>query len=239
MTVIELEPVTAADAAAFLERGAVKPDGPTWHLIADEIKVPAGGPARPGPVEPLMASVIRSAYAGQAEAAAALAAHGDAAAIENEILDALVFARFHEHATSEIQRLRRPVSAADADSVAGLPRCATGPRAHLRAELAAPAAYVSRLQHPPALGGPGRCAGVDHGGDTIRGEPRHRRRSRRGRARRRMAGTRRRARGRGHLPGGTALLSGGHRHRAVAAMAAPPHPDAAADGPDRPRRVRT
>ena len=43
-----------------------------------------------------MASVIRSAYAGRAEAAAALAAYGDAAAIEDQILDALVFTRFHE-----------------------------------------------------------------------------------------------------------------------------------------------
>ena len=115
MTVIELQPVTAADAAAFLERGAAGPDGPTWHLIAAEIRSRPDGPLARALSSPLMASVIRSAYAGQAEAAAALAAHGEAAAIENQILDALVFARFHEHATSEIQRPRRPVSAADAD----------------------------------------------------------------------------------------------------------------------------
>jgi hypothetical protein len=62
-----------------------------------------------------MTGLIRSAYAGQAEAAAALGAHGEAAVIEDRILDALVVTRFSERATSENERPRRPVNAADAD----------------------------------------------------------------------------------------------------------------------------
>ena len=152
MTVIELQPVTAADAAVFLERGAVGPDGPTWHLIATEIRSRPDGPLARALSSPLMASVIRSAYAGQAEAAAALAVHGDAAAIENQILDALVFARFHEHATSEIQRPRRPVSAADADRWL----------AFLAAQLARERSYELNWRHLrhtfPAFGTPVRWA---------------------------------------------------------------------------------
>jgi len=115
MAVIELQPVTAADAAVFLERGAAGPDGPSWHLIAAEIRSRPDGPLAQALSSPLMASLVRSAYAGRAEAAAALAAHGDAATIEDQILDALVPTRFHEDATSENQRPSRPVSADDAD----------------------------------------------------------------------------------------------------------------------------
>jgi hypothetical protein len=115
MTVIELQPVTAADAAYFLERGAAGPDGPSWHLIAAEIRSRPDGPLAQTLSSPLTTSLIRSAYAGRAEAAAALADYDDAAAIEAQILDALVFTRFHEHVTSESQRPRRPVSGRDAD----------------------------------------------------------------------------------------------------------------------------
>ena len=115
MTVIELQPVTPADAAVFLERGVAGPDGPAWHQIAAEIRGRPDGPLARTLASPLMANLIRSAYTGQAQAAAALTAHADAAEIENQILDTLVFTRFHEHSTSENQRPRRPVSAADAD----------------------------------------------------------------------------------------------------------------------------
>jgi hypothetical protein len=115
MAVIELQPVTAANAAIFLEGGAAGPDGPSWHLTAAEIRSRPDGPLARALSSPLMASLIRSAYAGRAEAAAELATHGDPAAIEDQILDALVFTRFHKYATSENQRPRRPVDAADAD----------------------------------------------------------------------------------------------------------------------------
>ena len=115
MTAIELQPVTAADAAVFLECGVAGPDGPAWHQIAAEIRSRPDGPLARALASPLMASLVRSAYTGRAQAAAALTAHADAEEIENHILDTLVFTRFHEHATSENRRPRRPVSAAEAD----------------------------------------------------------------------------------------------------------------------------
>lgn len=152
VAVIELQPVTAADVAAFLERGVAGPDEPTWRLVAAGIRSRPDGPLARALASPLMASLIRSAYAGQAEAVAALAAHGDAAEIENRILDALVSTRFHEHATSENQRPRRPVSAADADRWL----------AFLAAQLARERSYDlnwQRLRHTfPAFGTPVRWA---------------------------------------------------------------------------------
>lgn len=152
MTVVELQPVTAADAAAFLERGAAGPDGPNWHQIAAEIRSRPDGPLARALSSPLMASLIRSAYAGRAEAAAALAAHGNAAAIEDQILDALVPTRFHEDATSENHRPSRPVTAADADRWL----------AFLAARLGREGSYEldwRRLRHTfPAFGTPLRWA---------------------------------------------------------------------------------
>ena len=52
MAVIELQPVTAADAAMFLERGAAGPDGPSLAPDRRRDQVPAGRPAGAGPVEP-------------------------------------------------------------------------------------------------------------------------------------------------------------------------------------------
>lgn len=115
MAVIELQPVAAADAASFLERGAAGPDEPGWQLVAAEIRSRPDGPLARALSSPLMTSLIRASYAGRAEAAAALAAHGEVAAIEGQILDVLVITRFSQRATSENERPRRPVSAADAD----------------------------------------------------------------------------------------------------------------------------
>jgi hypothetical protein len=115
MAVIELQPVAAADTATFLERGAAGPDACGWRLVATEIRSQPDGPLARALASPLMAGLIRSAYAGRAEAAAALAAHGEAATIEDQILDALVTTRFGERATSQNRRPRRPVNPADAD----------------------------------------------------------------------------------------------------------------------------
>src|SRR5712691_10829040 len=128
--------------------------------------VPAGSwsPPRsgPGPLaralsSPLMTGLIRPAYAGQAEAAAALAAHGDAGAIEDRILDALVITRFSQRATSEHERPRRPVNPADADRWL----------AFLAAHLARDRSYEldwPRLRHAlPAFGTPLRWAALGGG----------------------------------------------------------------------------
>jgi len=115
MAVVELQPVTATDAASFLERGAVGPDKPGWELVAADIRSRPDSPLAQVLSNPLMIGLIRSSYAGQAEAVAALATQGEAMAIEDQILDALVITRFSERATSEHERPRRPVNAADAD----------------------------------------------------------------------------------------------------------------------------
>ena len=154
MAVIELQPVTAADIASFLERGAAGPDAGGWRLVATEIRSRPDGPLARALSSPLMTGLIRSAYAGRAEAAAALTAHGEAAAIEDQILDALVTTRFGERATSQNKRPRRPVNPADADRwLAFLARHLTRHRTY---EL-----DWQRLRYAfPAFGGPLRWAAL-------------------------------------------------------------------------------
>lgn len=76
----------------------------------------------------------------------------DSTAIENQILDTLVFTRFQERATSEIQRPRQTVSAADADRWL----------AFLAVQLAHERSYELNWQHLrrmfPAFGTPVRWA---------------------------------------------------------------------------------
>jgi hypothetical protein len=104
-----------------------------------------------------MTGLIRSSYAGRAEAAAALAAQGEASAIEDRILDALVIARFSRRATSENERPRRPVDPADADRWL----------AFLAAHLARDRSYEldwPRLRHAlPVFGTPLRWAAFGGG----------------------------------------------------------------------------
>jgi hypothetical protein len=154
MTVIELEPVAAADAASFLERGLTGPDGHGWQLVAAEIRSRPDGPLARALSSPLMTGLIGSAYAGRSEAAAALATHREAAAIEDRILDALVITRFSERATSENERPRQPVNAEDADRWL----------AFLAAHLARDRSYEldwARLRHAmPGFGTPLRWAAL-------------------------------------------------------------------------------
>lgn len=114
ISVVSLEPVTASETARFLERGAIGPAAPRWRLIASEIRAQPDSPLARTLSSPLMATLMRSAYADRADAAAALADYGDAAAIADQILDALVATRFTEHAASEQERPRQPVRADDA-----------------------------------------------------------------------------------------------------------------------------
>ena len=157
MAVIELQPVAAADAASFLERGAAGPDEPGWQQVAAEIRSRPDGPLARALSSPLMTGLIRSSYAGRAEAAAALAAEGEASAIEDRILDALVITRFSRRATSENERPRQPVDPADADRWL----------AFLAAHLARDRSYEldwPRLRHAlPVFGTPLRWAAFGGG----------------------------------------------------------------------------
>jgi NACHT domain len=157
MAVIELQPVAAADAASFLERGAAGPDEPGWQRVAAEIRSRPDGPLARALSSPLMTDLIRSSYAGRAEAAAALAEQGDVSAIEDRILDALVITRFSSRATSENERPRRPVDTGDADRWL----------AFLAAHLARDRSYEldwPRLRHAlPVFGTPLRWAAFGGG----------------------------------------------------------------------------
>jgi len=152
MAVIELRPVAAADAASFLERGAAGPDGRGWRLVAAEIRSRPDGALARALSSPLMTGLFRSVYAGRTAATAALAAHYEAAAIEDQILDALVITRFGERATSQHERPRRPVDAADAD------RWLTFLAGHLARDRSYELDW-QRLRHAlPAFGAPLRWA---------------------------------------------------------------------------------
>jgi hypothetical protein len=110
--IIELQPATAEDAAAFLERGTAGPRAKSLQRVVGEIRSHPEGPLAKALSSPLMVGLVRSADADGAEIAAD---PGGEAAIENRLLDGLVSARFSSRATSEEARPERPWSEPDAE----------------------------------------------------------------------------------------------------------------------------
>jgi hypothetical protein len=113
--VIELLPAAAGDVAGFLERGAAGRRAENLRHVAAAIRSDPAGPVAKALSSPLMAGLVRSAYASSDEMAALLAGHSDQAAIENQVLGGLIPARFSSHASSEDARPRQPWSAPDAE----------------------------------------------------------------------------------------------------------------------------
>jgi hypothetical protein len=109
--IIELQPATAQDAAAFLERGTAGPRAQHLARVVGEIRSHPEGPLARALSSPLMVGLVRSSYADGIELAAG---PGDEAAIEERLLDGLVGAGFGSRATSEQARPERPWSALDA-----------------------------------------------------------------------------------------------------------------------------
>jgi hypothetical protein len=112
--IVGLQPVTAENAAEFIERGMTGPRADGWHRVAAELRSHPAGPLAEALSSPLMVALIRSSPANGGEMAAGLAATSDPAAIEHRILDGLVKATFSKHATSEDARPQRYWSAASA-----------------------------------------------------------------------------------------------------------------------------
>ena len=113
--VIELLPAAAGDVAGFLERGAAGRRAKNLRHVTAAIRSDPAGPLAKALSSPLMAGLVRTAYASRDEIAASLAGHSDQAAIENQVLGGLIQARFSSHASSEDARPQRPWSAPDAE----------------------------------------------------------------------------------------------------------------------------
>lgn len=113
--VIELLPAAAGDVAAFLERGAAGRRAKNLHRLAAAIRSAPAGPVAEALSSPLLAGLVRSAYADCDEMAASLTGSGDQVAIENQVLGGLIQARFSSRAISEDVRPPQPWSAPDAE----------------------------------------------------------------------------------------------------------------------------
>jgi hypothetical protein len=121
--VIELQPVAADDTARFLGCGVAGPYANGSKLLATAIQAAPDGPLARALSSPLMAGLVRSAYAGHGDRAgygdqeafaAELAAANDRTAIEDRILETLIVDRFSARATSEVIRPALPWDAISA-----------------------------------------------------------------------------------------------------------------------------
>jgi hypothetical protein len=128
--VIELQPVTAPDAASFLERGTAGPRARSLRQLAAAIRSNPEGPVAQALSSPLMVGLVRSAYADHGDLVADLAGlaglggpagpggpaePGDRTAVENRLLDGFIGAVFGSRASSEQVRLAQPWRAPDAE----------------------------------------------------------------------------------------------------------------------------
>jgi hypothetical protein len=140
--IISLQPVTAEDAASFLERGTAGPRARGLRQLAAALRSHPAGPLAEALSSPLMVGLVRSAYgpaagpavgpsvgsvgsaagpavgwafAGRGDLAAGLAEPGDRTAVENRLLDALIGAAFGSRATSQETRPEQSWSTSDAD----------------------------------------------------------------------------------------------------------------------------
>jgi hypothetical protein len=112
--VIELQPVLAEDAAAFIEHDAIGPASAGWARVAATLRAEPAGPLARLLDRPLRADLARYSYADDPAGLVAGAESDDQAGMEATIVRDFVSAMFTARASSEYDRPKHPWKPGDA-----------------------------------------------------------------------------------------------------------------------------